>query len=96
MELEEDNFVSNKLNITVRKDKLDDIGLLGNMFRDICSVIGKLRKLNFTDVELSLLSAIVLFCPGKHVCLFFSLLINEYINISPPFKNPGTAGRKSD
>ncbi|XP_060591813.1 ecdysone-inducible protein E75-like [Ruditapes philippinarum] len=65
MELEEDNFVSNKLNITVRKDKLDDIGLLGNMFRDICSVIGKLRKLNFTDVELSLLSAIVLFCPDR-------------------------------
>ncbi|XP_045179545.2 nuclear receptor subfamily 1 group D member 1-like isoform X2 [Mercenaria mercenaria] len=65
MELEDNALINRKLNMTVSKDRLKEIGLLGSMFTDICNVMGKLRKLNFTDVELSLLSAIVLFCPDR-------------------------------
>lgn len=63
---DEDALRNNKLNVTIPKDKLSDIGLLGNLFTDLCNVMKKLRKLNFTDVELSLLSAVVLFCPGMY------------------------------
>lgn len=83
MQLDESAVVNNKLNILIRKDRLGEIGLLGSLFTDLTDVMQKLRSLKFTDVELSLLSAIVLFCPGKisltvtlymFLCLFVRLL----------------------
>lgn len=65
MELDDTAVVNNKLNIVIRKDRLEEIGLLGQLFTDLTQVMQKLRALKFTDVELSLLSAIVLFCPGR-------------------------------
>lgn len=54
-----------KLNLSIPKDRLSRIGVLGNMFSDLTDVMNKLKKLNFTDVELSLLSAIILFCTDR-------------------------------
>lgn len=70
MELDEAAVINNKLNIVINKDRLEEIGLLGSLFTDLTQVMQKLRALKFTDVELSLLSAIVLFCPGKVFFLF--------------------------
>lgn len=64
MEQNDDAIVNSKLNVSIPKDRLSRIGILGNLFSDLSNVVTKLKKLNFTDVELSLLSAIVLFCPG--------------------------------
>lgn len=65
MENDDTALMNKKLNMAILKGRIEQIGLLGTMFMDLCSVIEKLRKLNFTDVELSLLSAIVLFCPDR-------------------------------
>ena len=42
-----------------------ELGLLGQVFHQFRPVLSKLRKLELTDAELSLLWALVLFCPGK-------------------------------
>ena len=40
------------------------LGLLGKVFLQFRPLLAKLRKLELTDAELSLLWALVLFCPG--------------------------------
>lgn len=65
MEINDFSILHRKLNIRIQQDKLCEIGLLGSMFADLSKVILRLRNLNLTEVEVSLLSAIVLFCPDR-------------------------------
>ena len=84
MELDEDAVVNNKLNIVIKKDRLGEIGLLGSLFTDLTDVMQKLRILKFTDVELSLLSALVLFCPGKFypfIPFFYHISMNIQLTL---------------
>ncbi|XP_052236815.1 nuclear hormone receptor E75-like isoform X2 [Dreissena polymorpha] len=65
MEVDGPALFNPRLNISVPRERLSEIGLLGMLFTDLEQVIRRLRKLRLTDVELSLLSAIVLFCPDR-------------------------------
>ena len=65
LEINEHSLVNTKLNISIPKDRLHEIGHLGCVLADIGDAINRLKKLELTDVELSLLAALVLFCPGK-------------------------------
>ncbi|XP_052812171.1 ecdysone-inducible protein E75-like [Mya arenaria] len=65
IEIDGSSLVNRKLNIVIEKDRLENIGLLGSLFKDLEVVIRRLRSLTLSDVELSLLSAIVLFCPDR-------------------------------
>lgn len=65
VEINDDSLVNSKLNITIPKHRFCHIGHLGSVFVDIVDSIYRLKKLEFTDVELSLLAALVLFCPDR-------------------------------
>ena len=66
LEISDHSLVNTKLNISIPKDRLHDIGHLGCVLSDIGDAINRLKKLELTDVELSLLAALVLFCPGRY------------------------------
>lgn len=40
-------------------------GALGKVFNEMQSVISKIKSLNLTEVELSIISAMLLFCPDR-------------------------------
>lgn len=65
VEINDYSLVNNKLNLTIPKDRFYYIGHLGSVFVEIVDSINRLKKLEFTDVELSLLAALVLFCPDR-------------------------------
>ena len=65
IDLDTADFVNKKLNLCIPKYRLESIGLIGLVFSKLISVVERLRRLNLTDVELSLLAAMVLFCPGE-------------------------------
>ena len=65
VEITDFSLVNSKLNLTIPKDNFYSIGHLGSVFVDIVDSINRLKKLELTDVELSLLAALVLFSPGK-------------------------------
>ena len=70
VEISDDCLVNSKLNITIPKDRLGEIGNLGSVFKEIMEAMNRLKKLELTDVELSLLAALVLFSPGNVLSTF--------------------------
>lgn len=66
MEFEEEKIVNRKLNLTIDRKRLADMSHLGALFSDLISMIEKLRKLKLTCVELSLLSALILFSSDRN------------------------------
>lgn len=57
-------WVDEKHNFSLQHTHLTTLGLVGEVFLHFQQLVVKLRKLELTDVELSLLCALVLFCPG--------------------------------
>lgn len=69
IEITEDTLVNSKLNLSIPKDRFYHIGHLGHVLVEVMDAMNRLKKLELTDVELSLLAALILFCPGK--CRYF-------------------------
>ena len=65
VEITDSALINSKLNLAIPKNRIPYIGNLGSVFQDIIDAMSKLKKLEMTDVELSLLAALVLFSPGK-------------------------------
>ena len=83
VEINDHSFVNGKLNISIPKDRFNDIGHLGCVLAEITNAINRLKKLELTEVELSLLAALVLFCPGRsylsYVPFYLLIFIQEII-----------------
>lgn len=59
------HWLDDKLKFRLHCDGLPALGLIGEVFAHFHQLVLKLRKLDLTDVEVSLLCALVLFCPGE-------------------------------
>ena len=71
-----------------------DIGMFGNVFEELHNAAKKLMKLELTEVELSILAALLLFCSGelsevwyvqyssRNVSYFFANCVEKLVDIS--------------
>ncbi|KAK6166069.1 hypothetical protein SNE40_022847 [Patella caerulea] len=81
-----DRWVDNKMKFSLDTDRWQDYGLLGEMFRNFYDVVGKLKKYELTDVEISLLCAMVLFCPDREGLKTVKMLENLEMDLSMALK----------
>jgi hypothetical protein len=58
------DLIADKFRYYVHHETCHEMGPFGVFFHKMFSTIQKLRSLEMTDVELSILAAIILFCPG--------------------------------
>ena len=58
------DLITDKFRYYVHHETCQEMGPFGDFFHKMFSSIQKLRILEMTDVELSILAAIILFCPG--------------------------------
>ncbi|KAL3855022.1 hypothetical protein ACJMK2_014253 [Sinanodonta woodiana] len=65
VELDGEGWTNNKLGFAVPKDSFEYIGLIGQLFLTLRKVVEKIQKHEYTEVELSLMCALVLFCPDR-------------------------------
>lgn len=59
------DLIADKFRYYVHHETCQEMGPFGVFFHKMFSTIQKLRSLEMTDVELSLLAAIILFCPDR-------------------------------
>jgi len=58
-------WTDSKLRFVIANELDKDLGLMGSVFQAMHGVTTKLLNLELTDVELSILAALLLFCSGK-------------------------------
>ncbi|XP_076446100.1 uncharacterized protein LOC143283717 [Babylonia areolata] len=75
-----------KLHFRMDWQRVEGLGLLGRVFSEIRPILTKLRKLELTDVELSLLCALVLFSPDREGVKTTRLLENLEADIAMALK----------
>ena len=63
--LESDRLATQTFNSDIPNGHLEDTMLINKVFNKFGNVQCKLRKIGLTDVEMALLSALILFCPGR-------------------------------
>lgn len=71
-----------KFGFLVDLKTIQDLGLFGQFLADMHNSVERLKKLNLTDVELSVLASIILFTPGELISFLAS--ISRLI----PYKEP--------
>lgn len=65
MEVHGTALVNNNLKLAFHNAGLSVEGMYMNMLKEMLRIRTKLSKLNLTDIEISILLAIVLFCQGR-------------------------------
>ena len=78
--VDEQFWQDDKLRFRLDWQQGEELGLLGQVFHQFRPLLSKLRKLELTDAELSLLWALVLFCPGEpsaQVCVCVCVCVCE-------------------
>ncbi|XP_005105182.1 uncharacterized protein LOC101863045 [Aplysia californica] len=63
--LENDMWMDTKLNFCLHSNTLSDMGLMGEVFARFWAKLTSLARLSLTTVEVSLLCALLLFCPDR-------------------------------
>ncbi|KAL8586171.1 hypothetical protein ACOMHN_057733 [Nucella lapillus] len=84
--INDQSWQDDKLKFRMDWERIEELGLLGQVFTEIRPVLNKLRKLDLTDVELSLLCALVLFSPDREGVKTTRLLENLEADISMALK----------
>lgn len=64
IELDADKWVDHRLRFSISRDYYEHLGILGDVFAEMHRAMLKIQKLELTDVELSLITALILLCPG--------------------------------
>ncbi|ESP00830.1 hypothetical protein LOTGIDRAFT_238472 [Lottia gigantea] len=82
----EEKWEDEKLKFRLDTKHWNEYGLLGEVFHHMYDVVGKLRKYELTDVELSLLCAMVLFCPDREGLKTVKMLENLEMDLSMALK----------
>ncbi len=67
MNTDSDTWTHQKLKFTVTKDVWEQSGPLGGVFSTSHDIARRMNKLQLTDVEISLLAALLLFCSGNYI-----------------------------
>ena len=70
MNTDSDTWTHQKLKFTVTKDVWEQSGPLGGVFSTSHDIARRMNRLQLTDVEISLLAALLLFCSGTLVNIF--------------------------
>ncbi|XP_076458157.1 uncharacterized protein LOC143291902 [Babylonia areolata] len=63
--LDTECLLNDKFRFRLHWAQVQDLGLLGQVYANIQPILTKVRRLDLTDVEVSLLCALVLFCPDR-------------------------------
>lgn len=63
--LTEDRWEDSKLRFTLRKESLSELGAIGKVFEVFWSILHKVGNMALTDVEVSILCALLILCPDR-------------------------------
>lgn len=81
-----EHWQDDKLMFRLQWRHVSVLGLIGEVFSHTRILMGKLRKLELTDVELSLMCALVMFCPDREGLKTTRLLENLEADIAMALK----------
>lgn len=65
IQLEEDLWTDKKLSFSLSFTKLEEMGLIGEIFQKFWPIMKKVLKMGLTHVEVSLICALLIFCPDR-------------------------------